>query len=250
MLEWTGERYVPWMQSAEIGYEHLHRYAFATQFVRNKKVLDLASGEGYGSNLLARTAKQVIGIDIDEQAVQHAKHKYIKPNLEFKAGSILEVPIDHDGAFDVVVCFEAIEHIQDHHKLLSEAKRLLIHDGIFLVSTPNKTLYTDEPHFNNPFHVHELYFYEFKALLENNFRQVKFLGQRIYCNSSMWSILPEKHVRASEFVIERTPQEFAFVQPEKRAPQYFIAVASNAAKGIGGQVSYLVDISNELLGQR
>src|SRR5207302_6077336 len=70
------------------------------------------------------------------------------------------------------------------------------------------------------------------------------------CNSSMWSILPEKHVRASEFVIERTPQEFAFVQPEKRAPQYFIAVASNAAKGIGGQVSYLVDISNELLGQR
>src|SRR5438034_11094846 len=67
MLEWTGERYVPWMEGAEIGYEHLHRYAFATQFVRNKRVLDLASGEGYGSNLLAKTAKQVVGVDIDEQ---------------------------------------------------------------------------------------------------------------------------------------------------------------------------------------
>ena len=72
MIEWTGERYVPGMEGAEIGYEHLHRYAFATQFVRNKRVLDLASGEGYGSNLLAKTAKQVVGIDIDEQAVRHA----------------------------------------------------------------------------------------------------------------------------------------------------------------------------------
>jgi len=61
MLEWTGERYVPGMEGAEIGYEHLHRYAFATQFVRNKRVLDLASGEGYGSHLLAKTAKQVVG---------------------------------------------------------------------------------------------------------------------------------------------------------------------------------------------
>jgi GT2 family glycosyltransferase/ubiquinone/menaquinone biosynthesis C-methylase UbiE len=250
MLEWTGERYVPWMQGAEIGYEHLHRYAFATQFVRNKRVLDLASGEGYGSNLLARTAKQVVGIDSDDQAVQHAKRKYIKPNLEFKVGSILEIPVGHDGVFDVIVCFEAIEHVQDHHKLLSEAKRLLSRDGIFLVSTPNKVLYTDEPHFNNPFHVHELYFDEFKTLLENYFRQVKFLGQRIYCNSSLWSIFPERRTHPSEFVIERTPQEFAFVEPEKRAPLYFVALASNGAKSIGGHLSHLIDISNDLVVQR
>src|SRR5438034_365046 len=188
MLEWTGERYVPWMEGAEIGYEHLHRYAFATQFVRNKRVLDLASGEGYGSYLLAKTAKQVVGIDIDEQTVRHAKNKYIRPNLDFKVGSILEVPIEGNSFFDVIVCFEALEHVGDHHKLLSEAKRLLTPNGLFLVSTPNKMLYTDEPHFNNPFHVHELYFDEFKALLENYFRQVKFLGQRIHCTSNMWPL--------------------------------------------------------------
>src|SRR6266702_2940682 len=166
MLEWTGERYVPWMEGAEIGYEHLHRYAFATQFVRNKRVLDLASGEGYGSSLLARTAKTVIGVDIDEQTVQHARNKYIRPNLEFKIGSIMDVPISGARLFDVVVCFEALEHVDDHDKVLGEAKRLLVPDGLFFVSTPNKRLYTDEPHFNNPFHVHEVYFDEFKAELE------------------------------------------------------------------------------------
>jgi len=247
MIEWTGERYVPWMEGAEIGYEHLHRYAFATQFVRNKRVLDLASGEGYGSNLLAKTAKQVVGIDIDEQAVRHAKNKYILPHLDFKVGSILEVPIEGNGVFDVIVCFEALEHVGDHQKLLSEAKRLLTPNGIFLVSTPNKMLYTDEPHFNNPFHVHELYFDEFKALLENYFRQVEFLGQRIHCTSNMWPIFPEKQILPSEFVIERTPQEFTFVPPEKRGAMYYLAVASNATKPIGGHVSFLVDVSNDLI---
>src|SRR5436309_5468341 len=111
-------------------------------------------------------------------------------------------------------------------------------------------LYTDEPHFNNPFHVHELYFDEFKALLENYFRQVKFLGQRIYCTSNMWPIFPEQETHPSEFVVERTPKEFTFVPPEKRAAIYFIAVASNAAKPIDGHLSFLVDISNDLIRAR
>src|SRR5205085_9786990 len=223
---------------------------FATQFDRNKSVLDLACGEGYGSNLLARTAKHVVGIDSDEQTVKHAKNKYIRSNLEFRIGSITEIPINGQRVFDVIVCFEALEHVDDHEKLLSEAKRLLAPGGLFFVSTPNKTLYTDEPHFNNPYHVHELYFDEFKAELEHYFKQVKILGQRIYCNSNIWPMFPEKRTLPSEFVIERTSHEFTFVQPEKREPIYFIAVATNSAKDIGGYLSVLVDISNELVGQR
>jgi len=57
-LEWTGERYVPWMEPGEIHYEHLHRYRFAKEFVKGKKVLDLACGEGYGSNLLAEDVEE------------------------------------------------------------------------------------------------------------------------------------------------------------------------------------------------
>jgi GT2 family glycosyltransferase/2-polyprenyl-3-methyl-5-hydroxy-6-metoxy-1,4-benzoquinol methylase len=250
MLAWTGERYVPWIEGAEIGYEHLHRYAFATQFAQNKTVLDLASGEGYGSHLLARTAKQVIGIDIDENSIRHARNKYIKHNLQFKVGSITEVPITDGRLFDMAVCFEALEHIDEHEKLLREVKRLLIPDGLFIVSTPNKWAYSDEPNYENPFHVHELYFDEFKTLLESHFKQVKFLGQRIYCNSNMWPIFPEEAAQMSEFVIERTPQQFIFTETDKRIPLYFIAVASDNVEDLSGKVSILVDISNELTTQK
>ena len=88
MLEWTDERYLPFVDTkisgAEIHYEHLHRYAFAAQFVKGKKVLDLASGEGYGSYMLSKEAELVIGIEIDERTVKHASSKYISDNLEFK----------------------------------------------------------------------------------------------------------------------------------------------------------------------
>src|SRR5438876_608202 len=145
MLEWTGERYVPWFDGAEIGYEHLHRYAFATQFVRNKSVLDLACGEGYGSNLLAGTAKHVVGIDLDEQTVKHAKNKYIRSNLDFRIGSITEIPINGQRVFDVIVCFEALEHVDDHDRLLSEAKRLLAPGGLFSSPRPTRRFTRTNP---------------------------------------------------------------------------------------------------------
>src|SRR5439155_13326884 len=69
-------------------------------------------------------------------------------------------------------------------------------------------------------------------------------------NSTMFFIYPEKETHPSEFVVERTPKEFTFVPPEERAAVYFIAVASNATKPIGGHVSFLVDISNDLVRHR
>ena len=250
LLEWTGERYLPWLEEAAIGYEHLHRYAYATQFVRGKKVLDLACGEGYGSYLLARSAESVVGIDIDENAIKHARNKYIKQNLEFKIGSATEVPIASEHLFDVAVCFEALEHIEDHLKLLSEVKRLLTPDGVFVVSTPNKTVYTDEPQFNNPFHVHELYFDELRELFETHFKKVKFLGQRIYCNSNIWPVFPGADSKVVEYVIDRNPREFVFVENEKRMPLYFIAIASDADCIIEERSSVLVDVSDALLQQK
>jgi predicted RNA methylase len=76
------ERYLP-IKEAAIGYEHLHRYAHATRFVRKKRVLDLAC-EGHGVTALAKIAESVVGIDIDGHAIKHARNKYIKQNLEFK----------------------------------------------------------------------------------------------------------------------------------------------------------------------
>src|SRR5437870_11204793 len=109
MLEWTGERFLPWIKESTIAYEHLHRYAYAAALVKNKRVLDLASGEGYGSKMLAAAASSVIGVDLDENAVRHASQKYAGANLQFLTGSITQVPIHEDHSFGAVVCFEAIE---------------------------------------------------------------------------------------------------------------------------------------------
>jgi GT2 family glycosyltransferase/2-polyprenyl-3-methyl-5-hydroxy-6-metoxy-1,4-benzoquinol methylase len=250
LLEWTGERYLPWLEEAAIGYEHLHRYAYATQFVQNKRVLDLACGEGYGSCLLARTAESVVGIDIDKRAIKHARNKYIKQNLDFQIGSITQIPITGTHLFDVAVCFEALEHIEEHQKLLSEVKRLLTPNGIFIVSTPNKKVYTDEPQFNNPFHVHELYFDEFRELFEKYFKHVQFLGQRIYCNSNIWPVFSGADNKVVEYVIDRNPKEFVFVENDKRIPLYFIAIACDTDCGIEETGSALIDVSDALIKQK
>ena len=88
VLEWTGERYLPFVDpkicGAEIHYEHLHRYYFALHFVKDKKVLDLACGEGYGCYTLSKSAKHVVEVDIDELTIKHASCIYTRDNLEFK----------------------------------------------------------------------------------------------------------------------------------------------------------------------
>src|SRR5437762_7736055 len=104
MLEWTGERFLPWLDQSLIAYEHFHRYAYASTFVKGKRVLDLASGEGYGSKMMSEIAASVVGVDIDETAVRHANEKYRTKTLEFLSGSIIAVPVSDDHSFDVIVC--------------------------------------------------------------------------------------------------------------------------------------------------
>jgi GT2 family glycosyltransferase/glycosyltransferase involved in cell wall biosynthesis/ubiquinone/menaquinone biosynthesis C-methylase UbiE len=246
MLEWTGERFLPWIEGVQIHYEHLHRYAFAARFVKGKKVLDLGCGEGYGTYMLAKEATYVAGVEIDKPTVQHARSKYIKDNLEFIEGSVLTIPIEGEKEFDIVVCFELIEHIAEHDKLLSEVKRLLKDDGLFIVSTPNKAVYTDAPDHHNPFHVKELYFKEFRSLLRRYFKHLRIFGQRIYAGSNMWSIHQHKSRGYIEAVVKKGDMEFYFTERASKEPVYLIALASNASLKPSPSVtdSWLTDISN------
>jgi SAM-dependent methyltransferase len=245
-LEWTGERFLPWRNDPTLAYEHLHRYLYASRFVAGKSVLDLASGEGYGSNLLAQSAAEVIGVDLAVEVVAHARQRYPRPNLEFLVGSITNVPISETRRFDVVVCFEAIEHIEDHRGLLAEIVRLLEEDGVLIVSTPNKNAYHQTIQQENEFHVKELEFDEFRGLLQSRFQNVCFLGQRIYAQSDLWPVVSGANDRIEEFIIERTGSEFAVVGSERRQPMYFIAVASNAPLD-DLNFSALIDSGNALL---
>src|SRR5690242_16503908 len=103
-MEFTGERFVP-TETGEIRHEHLHRYAWCSRLVRDKDVLDIACGEGYGSAMLARLARSVTGVDIALDAVQHATERYHDiPGLRFTCGNAAQVPLA-DQSVDVVVSF-------------------------------------------------------------------------------------------------------------------------------------------------
>jgi len=245
-LEFTGERFLPWIRNATLAYEHLHRYAFAARFAKGKRVLDLGSGEGYGANILALTASFVLGVDIDEEVIRHASEKYRKDNLRFEVGTFARVPLHEDGAFDLIVCFEAIEHVLNHGELLREVKRLLRPNGLFIVSTPNKSVYRNESPEANPYHVSELEPDEFQQLLFQYFRETRFLGQRTQPVSSIWPMQSRSSRVVEEWTVGRGEDEFEFIDVEERVPLYIVALASDSEETLLPASSILIDSSNEL----
>jgi glycosyltransferase involved in cell wall biosynthesis/SAM-dependent methyltransferase len=176
-LPWTGERLVPSVHG-DIALEHLHRYAIATALVAGLDVLDIASGEGYGSQLLAVGARSVVGVDIAPEAVRHARAKYARANLSFLEGSCTAIPLP-DAGIDLVVSFETIEHILEHGQFLAEVLRVLRKGGLLLISTPERSNYDATLAGANPFHQHELTRAEFEKLLRGHFAHVQLLGQRV-----------------------------------------------------------------------
>jgi len=142
-LIFTGERFVP-ACAGEIAYEHWHRYAFARRFVEGRRVLDAACGEGYGTALLGTTAAEAVGVDIDAGSIRHAQSSYGSGRIRFVEGSCTRLPFP-DASFDVVASFETIEHLDaaDQPPMLSEFARVLKPDGLLIISSPNKRVYSD-----------------------------------------------------------------------------------------------------------
>ena len=220
-LEWTGERYLPRIGGG-IELEHRHRYAVACQLAAGKRVLDIASGEGYGSNTLAEVAGHVTGVDISQEAVTFARSKYRRPNLEFKVGSCAQIPLD-DHSVDVVVSFETIEHHTQHHEMMREIKRVLAPGGILIISSPDKLEYSDRTGYNNPFHVQELYRDEFTGLLNQYFQSHFLMGQRVIYGSAIIS-----EGVSSQFLSAASTEDQAKLVPDLQHAVYLLAVASDS----------------------
>ncbi len=246
-MHYTGERYVPGCEDYATAYEHLHRYLFAKEFVRGKKVLDLASGEGYGSRMLADVAASVTGIEIDRAAVAHASRKYPLKNLSFIEGSLTRVPVADGTQFDVIVCFEALEHIAEHDLFIAETRRLLAPDGLLIVSTPNKAEFTDARDHHNPYHVKELYLDEFRALLSGSFKKVVLCGQGVYACSAIFSL--ERLAGSQECVVALQDKEFRLMPPGSKVPVYYLALATDAdlPAGVLTGNAYMLDSSHALV---
>ncbi len=175
---WSHERLVPeglpWYNKQML-YDHLDRYFFAQNFVANKVVLDIACGSGYGTQLLAKGgAKQVTGIDISIEAVSYARKYYGLKNVVYKIGDA-EAIKEQRSSFDAVISFETLEHLLHPEKFLKEVTRVLKQDGIFIVSTPNRLLNTEN---SNPFHLKEFSLDELHSILSKNFSSIFFYGQK------------------------------------------------------------------------
>ncbi|MEO8370264.1 MAG: methyltransferase domain-containing protein [Candidatus Solibacter sp.] len=173
MAEFTGERLIPGEVDVDLLNEHMARYHFAVRLARGKRVLDAGCGAGYGSAAMAEVAERVTAIDIAQDAVDYAHAHYDAANLSFEQASCAALPCS-DGAFDLVVAFEVIEHLEDWREFLREARRVLAPSGQFIVSTPNRLYYTESRGGEgaNPFHVHEFDFAEFTAELKQFFPHV------------------------------------------------------------------------------
>lgn len=219
-MPFTGERLVTAVATITM-VEHLHRYGLAIDLCDGKAVLDIASGEGYGSSLLARRALRVCGVDISSEAVEHARKKYRAPNLKFLQGNADAIPVaDHE--IDLAVSFETLEHHDLHDEMMRELRRVLSADGLLIISTPDKRFYSEEPKKNNEFHVKELYEAEFRDLLARHFRNVRVMRQRVLYAS----VIDAEACDCGITVYEGDFGNISKTRGIKKAP-YLVALASD-----------------------
>lgn len=163
-LPLTGERTVPGIPSENYWFRrHEAAYAFLLPYVRGRTVLEIGSGEGYGTALLAEAAAAAVGLDYDAASVIHAATTY--PNVPFLQGNLAALPV-RTASIDVVAALQVIEHVWNHAEFLAECLRVLRPAGRFLITTPNRLTFSpglDRP--VNPFHTREFSATELGGLL-------------------------------------------------------------------------------------
>jgi 2-polyprenyl-3-methyl-5-hydroxy-6-metoxy-1,4-benzoquinol methylase len=176
-LELTGERTLPDVPAENYWFRrHLVVYESIAARVGGMRVLDMACGEGYGSDRLARVASSVVGVDANPEAHEHARARYVRANLRFERGMVENY--GEPGTFDAVVFLQTIEHVQDPRAVLAHMRSLLAPGGAVYVSTPN-VLTLAPPgatKSGNPWHLREYRAEEFRSLCESVFGTVKLLG--------------------------------------------------------------------------
>lgn len=216
----TGERFEPDLMSGHlIEAEHLARYAWAAQFAAGRRALDAACGMGYGTRMLVEAgATEAVGIDRDEAVVAEIRAGAV-PGLRFDVGDLYELPYK-DDQFDLVVCFEAIEHVERREAVLDELRRVLSSNGLLVVSTPNRDVYLP----GNPHHVRELAPRELEAELSKRFRSVALRRQHSWAASGVFD---DETFRVSGFEVIEGAELRKARGAEPGRETYTLALASD-----------------------
>jgi 2-polyprenyl-3-methyl-5-hydroxy-6-metoxy-1,4-benzoquinol methylase len=180
LLQDTGERIIPEKMKLMnmLLLEHVARYSFAIPYMRGR-VLDIACGTGYGSQMLAKIRKnsiqQFVAVDIDRETVEYARKTYYHPLISYRQEDALDPSLPEKlGTFDVIVSFETIEHVLNDILFVKHMDKLLRPGGRLVISTPfgqgrGKPC-------SAPFHVQQLTSVEFQHLI-TSFRAMDFYFQ-------------------------------------------------------------------------
>jgi SAM-dependent methyltransferase len=174
-LALTGERTLPDVPEENYWYRrHLIVYEWIRERVAGQRVVDMACGEGYGSDVLAGAAAAVVGVDANPEAHEHARLRYQRPNLRFER-DLVET---FDEPCDAVVFLQTIEHVRNPDEVLERFKALTGPGGAVYVTTPNLLTLAPEgaEKSENPWHIKEYRAGEFRALCEAHFSHVEMLG--------------------------------------------------------------------------
>ena len=171
-LELTGERTLPDVPEENYWYRrHLAVYEWIADRCAGRRVVDLACGEGYGTDVLARRAAEAIGVDANPEAHEHARARYRRENLSFQRGLVE----DFNESVDAVVFLQTIEHIHDPDRLLTRIAEIA---PVAYISTPNRLTLAPPgaEKSDNPWHLHEYRAEEFRRLCEDHFPRVELHG--------------------------------------------------------------------------
>jgi SAM-dependent methyltransferase len=174
-LALTGERTLPDVPEENYWYRrHLVVYEWIAERVRGLRAIDMACGEGYGSDVLARTAASVVGVDANPEAHEHARLRYARANLRF----VRDLVDSFSEQADAVVFLQTIEHLQEPTAVLEHFRSLVGDGGEVFVSTPNVLTLAPKgaSRSDNPWHVHEYRRDEFEQLCRGTFSSVELYG--------------------------------------------------------------------------
>ena len=225
-MEFTGERVIPGQGDVDLYNEHRARYWFARRFASGKNVLDAACGTGYGSALLAETARSVVGVDVARDALDYAQQHFRAPNARLTQADCLALPFSA-GRFDLVVAFEIIEHLDNVEAFLAELRRVLDASGLLVLSTPNRLYYTDDRGEINPFHRKEFSCPEFEEVLRPHFAHRAILFQNHVAGLAIAGPGAELNTAAlSADCFFQENSAAPAIEDSRRGAHFFVAVCS------------------------
>jgi ubiquinone/menaquinone biosynthesis C-methylase UbiE len=103
--------------------------------IRNKDVLEIGCGNGYGAHLIhQRAPRSYIGLDVMEEQIQKARKRY--PYFNFLVQDATDLSQFEEASPDVVIIFGVLHHIPEWRKVIDEIKRVLKPGGSFFIEEP------------------------------------------------------------------------------------------------------------------